>query len=338
MLPPDGGDMTHEAVRDLRIALCDSGYQFIPEVTGGKFPPRPYSNWRELPPFDPSQRYQSPFGDLLNTALRLNGVAAIDGDIDDADDMAEVMDILCDQLGPSPCMRSRSNSPRRAMLYRCDDPQGFSDTWKGTWGAIEIFAGPLTKLTAFGWHVSKETGVWRRIEWHEVPGNVRRDELPLVTRAQLTRAMTAAQPVLGEKVGEWHRIPSTSHEIDPNIIAADLNEVVRAMLFIPNEGPVDWNAWNYWGMACYGATGGHDQGLRAWLQWCAKNPETRRRDCLARWLAYAASPPQRIGAPTIFATAYKHGYRKPPAQAAAETLKWAKRQQQKRRLANLKHL
>lgn len=327
--------MTWEAQRHTRCVLVNTGYQFIPE-NHLKFPPKPYSTWRERPPFDPNLRYTSPHGDLLNTALRLHGLAAIDLDVDDADDVAEIMELLSDHLRPSPCIRSRSNAARKALLYRCDDAEGFVDTWKGTYGAIEIFAGALCKLTAFGWHVSKDTGVWRRIEWHDVPGNVRQDELPLVTRAQLADAMNAAKVVLGDDPREWHRVPSANHEIDPTILATDLNEVCKAMSYIPNQGAVDWHEWNRWGMACYGATGGHDLGLHAWQQWSGKNRETRHKDCLARWLAYAISPPTRIGAPAIFATAVKYGYKKPPELAARDSLQWGKRQAQNRRAQNFK--
>ena len=71
-----------------------------------------------------------------------------------------VLDIMVGHFGERRCLRSRRNSPRRAALYRMDDPNDFYVSAKGSTGAVEVFAGPKTKLTAFGWHVHKVTQVW----------------------------------------------------------------------------------------------------------------------------------------------------------------------------------
>jgi hypothetical protein len=334
-LPPDGGDMTEEGVRPLRRALVAGALPFLPEITGGKHTVKPHSTWRErTEPFDPDVSYANAYGPLLNTAMILDGSCAADIDIDDPDDAEDAADILQQTLGASPCIRSRANSPRRALLYRCDDPQGFYHSLKGAHGAIEVFAGRRTKLTAFGWHVSKETGVWTRMQWHNVPGNVPRDELPLITHDQVQAALNAVRDVLGDAVSHYHHIPGqhSTHKAS----TADPSEVFDAASCVPNTGPCDWQTWNRWGMALYGATAGHDYGLAAFVEWTNKNPSSAHRDCFTRWQDYGSSPPSSIGAGTVFREAIANGYRKPSAKAAADTLAWREQEKQKRRAANHK--
>jgi hypothetical protein len=331
ILTPDGGEMTQDAVRTLRRVLVASGFRFLPEITGGKHTVKPHSTWRDrTEPLDPEISYANAYGPLLNTALILDGTCAWDLDIDDPDDAADASDILQQMLGTARCTRSRANSSRRALLYRCDDPAGFYEHLKGEHGAIEVFAGKRTKLTAFGWHVSKETGVWSRMQWHEVPGNVTRDELPNITHDQVRAALSAVRDVLGDEVSHYHHVPGQHREQKASTAAPA--EVYDAASHIPNTGLCDWHTWNRMGMAFYGATGGHDYGLAAFVEWSAKNPYSAHRDCFARWEAYRSSPPTMIGAGTVFKAAIASGYRR----SAADTLVWREQDKQRRRAANFK--
>jgi hypothetical protein len=330
-LSPDGGDMDKDAVRDLRRALVVARFAFLPEISGRKFTSKPWSDWRDrTAPFDPEISYANTYGPLLNTALILDGCCAWDLDIDDPDDAADASDILQQMLGTARCTRSRANSPRRALLYRCDDPAGFYEHLKGEHGAVEVFAGKRTKLTAFGWHVSKETGVWSRVQWHEVPGNVTRDELPAITHDQVLAALGAVRDVLGDEVSHYHHVPGQHREQKAS--TADPAEVYDAASCVPNTGLCDWSTWNRWGMALFGATGGHDYGLAAFVEWSAKNSYSAHRDCFARWEAYRSSPPTVLGAPTVFKTAIANGYRR----SVADTLVWREKEKQRRRAANFK--
>jgi hypothetical protein len=151
MIPPDGGALDDPGVRALRRALVVAGFWFLPEVTGRKSVPKPYSDWRtRTDPFDPDQPYANAYGLLFNTALVTVRLVTLGFDLDWPPDVQAALDLLTKTCGPPRCVRSRPNSPRRAVIYRCDDPEGLYACAKGSDGGIELFSGPYCKLTAAG--------------------------------------------------------------------------------------------------------------------------------------------------------------------------------------------
>ncbi len=331
-LPPDGGKMNAEEVRALRCALVSSGFAILPEITGLKFPPKPHSQWRQrTTPFDPAIDYANQYGLLLNTALILDGLVAIDLDIDSDEDVTLAMDIMHEHLGYPVCVRTRANSPRRAALYRTDDPTGLSAALTGSDGAIEVFSGRLTKLSAFGWHTHKQTRQQVRMTWDQTPGNVSAADLTIVTLDQITHYLDAVAEVLGEdSVCRRHVPGSAPPSAAEDLRASDLAELYRAASVVPNDGPCDWHRWNKWAMALYGASGGDDVGLLAFAEWTLKNPQSQHRDWLGRWHAIAQCPPTRIGAGSVFQAAYKAGYRR----SAVDKRKYEQQKAEEKRLAN----
>ena len=85
---------------------------------------------------------------------RLRGKEAFgfDFDVDDADDMAVVWSEMVTMLGPPRCVRYRTNSPRRAALYRASDSDGVYRHLHGDDGGIEVMTGAQCKLSSFGIH------------------------------------------------------------------------------------------------------------------------------------------------------------------------------------------
>jgi Bifunctional DNA primase/polymerase, N-terminal/Primase C terminal 2 (PriCT-2)/Family of unknown function (DUF5906) len=84
----------------------------------------------------------------------------------------------------------------------------------------------------------------------------------------------------------------------------DIAQLAAAVDVIPNDIP-GWEDWNRVMMAIWAATGGSEEGFKIADHWCAKwegydATETRRR-----WEAISKSPPDRIGAGTIFYLADK---------------------------------
>ena len=148
-------------------------------------------------------------------------------------------------------MRTRANSPRCATLYRCDDPAGLSATHKGSDGAIELFAGPRLKITAFGQHRDKVTGLRTRLTWHEVPGNMTRQELPAITLAQALEFLTACGDIVGDDPIMRQHVPGQHGEPNRSALASDIDELVIAAGFIPIAQGSDWNSWNRIGLALY---------------------------------------------------------------------------------------
>ena len=82
--------------------------------------------------------------------------------------------------------------------------------------------------------------------------------------------------------------------------AADPKLVAAALAVIPNGADVGWGDWNRVGMATFSATGGTADGFRAFDAWSAKWPHYDAAYTRNRWETYRRSPPNRIGAGTVF--------------------------------------
>jgi hypothetical protein len=82
--------------------------------------------------------------------------------------------------------------------------------------------------------------------------------------------------------------------------AADPKVVAAAFAVIPNGAGVGWGDWNRVGMATFSATGGSTDGFRAFDTWSAKWPHYDAAYTRRRWETYRRSPPNRIGAGTVF--------------------------------------
>jgi hypothetical protein len=87
--------------------------------------------------------------------------------------------------------------------------------------------------------------------------------------------------------------------------AADPKVVAAALAVIPNGADVGWGDWNRVGMATFRATGGSADGFRAFDAWSAKWPAYDAGYTRNRWETYRRSPPNRIGAGTVFHLADK---------------------------------
>jgi hypothetical protein len=95
-------------------------------------------------------------------------------------------------------------------------------------------------------------------------------------------------------------------ETTPNAEAeADPRRVAAALEVIPNND-LEWNDWVRIGMATWAATGGSEQGFEAFDQWSAKSEEKYNKDnTRKKWDEISRSPPNSIGAGTLFHEAWK---------------------------------
>jgi hypothetical protein len=87
--------------------------------------------------------------------------------------------------------------------------------------------------------------------------------------------------------------------------AADPKAVAAALAVIPNGADVGWGDWNRVGMATFSATAGSADGFRGFDAWSAKWPHYDAAYTRRRWETYRRSPPNRIGAGTVFHLADK---------------------------------
>lgn len=79
--------------------------------------------------------------------------------------------------------------------------------------------------------------------------------------------------------------------------AEDFSEVDDALAIIPNDD-VSWGEWNRVAMATFAATGGH--GLEAFDLWSQKSSKYDAAETQKKWQRLVSSPPNGIGAGTLF--------------------------------------
>ena len=91
--------------------------------------------------------------------------------------------------------------------------------------------------------------------------------------------------------------PSGSPGADP---AADAKLVAAALAVIPNPPSLGWLDWKRIGMATWRATGGSEAGFQAFDKWSQKWVDYDADDTRKAWRAITASPPNQIGAGTLF--------------------------------------
>ena len=68
---------------------------------------------------------------------------------------------------------------------------------------------------------------------------------------------------------------------------------------IPNPN-LDWGSWNKIGMAIYAETDGDDAGFEIFDTWSRKSSKYRASVTWKKWQSLHNSPPDRIGAGTLF--------------------------------------
>jgi len=85
----------------------------------------------------------------------------------------------------------------------------------------------------------------------------------------------------------------------PGELQAPIELVAAALAVIPNTDP-SWIFWNRIAMAIFGATAGDNAGFDLFDRWSQKWSGYSERDTAARWQALRRSPPDKIGAGTLF--------------------------------------
>jgi Bifunctional DNA primase/polymerase, N-terminal/Primase C terminal 2 (PriCT-2) len=91
--------------------------------------------------------------------------------------------------------------------------------------------------------------------------------------------------------------PSGSLGVDPE---ADPKLVAAALAVIPNPPSLGWLEWKRIGMAVWRATGGSEAGFQAFDEWSQKWVNYDADQTRKAWVAISDSPPNRIGAGTLF--------------------------------------
>ncbi len=294
--------LTVESVSAVRAQLWESGFRPVPIMNADAPGPSPGKRplgdgWREAALKDPPFCVINPaVAFALNTGLLADGLRPIDIDIDDPAIANRIRAIAVDRFGEAP-IRMRRNSPRCTILYRAaaGAPTKIAITGKdhvpGASLKIEVL-GAGQQFVAFGTHDSGAD-----LEWFpEAPGDITADSLPTITEDDVLAFLTAVAPLIGaEPPGRLN-----GHERKPGDAQADLLRVAAAVANIANTGPADWETWNNRGMAIWAATGGSEFGRHLWHEWSGRHSAYDATKTEERWLHYFDSPPNRVGAGTLF--------------------------------------
>jgi hypothetical protein len=113
-------------------------------------------------------------------------------------------------------------------------------------------------------------------------------------RLDLNEAMTRCDRQLSKPAG-----PKRRNADRQQLAVAHPFKVAAALAVIPNDD-VGWDEWNRIGMATWRATDGDERGFEAFDSWSAKSSKYNARATAQRWRHFDRSPPERIGAGTLF--------------------------------------
>jgi Primase C terminal 2 (PriCT-2)/Bifunctional DNA primase/polymerase, N-terminal/Protein of unknown function (DUF3987) len=289
------------AAAEKRDALWAKQYRPIPVYSfnhpdpakAGKAPLGP--NWEKRARLDPPEaiRLATAVAHALNTGILCDGLRAVDIDIDDEAVAQRLRELAQEILGDT-IIRRRSNSGRCLMPYRAAAGSPRHRQIVGTLGKIQVL-GHGQQFVAHGVHPTGAPLFWQPVP----PEDIALADLPEVTEDQVTAFLEAAAPLIGAgaQKGNGHDASGEHLAAEPE---ADIERITEAMQQIPNDGAADWESWNRTGMALWAATGGSEQGRLLWHQWSKRNASYDARATEARWQHYATSPPDQLGAGTLF--------------------------------------
>jgi len=183
--------------------------------------------------------------------------------------------------------------------------------------ATRYVGGDATNITIV--HPIRWPGSWHR---KAEPKLARITALNADCEIDLTEALTKLRVASPREKAQSQNQKQQNHK-DPfgfktNNYEADLLDIVAALTVIPNDN-LEWDKWNRIGMATWRASSS-GQAFAAFDAWSQKStkydPETTR----GRWEHYSGSPPDRIGAGTLFHLAKEAcpGWRKPSEQKSQD--------------------
>lgn len=318
-------DLDTDDVAALRRRIWEAGYKPVPVYnidhpvkSPGKQPMG--EGWTDAArQASPPCTVMPPHECALNTGILCDGLRAVDIDVDDDALADRLHNLAVAMLGMTPT-RSRANARRVLLVYRAAEGEpgkryvrGANHTQERSC-KIEVL-GHGQQFVAFGLHPSGVT-----LEWTPSPLDlIPRAELPTITETTLDAFLSAAGAMIGakpdvaaERTAQPIEAAHTSSRLGP---AADPLDIAAALAVIPNTTR-DWDQWSRIGLATWAASGGSPEGFSAWSAWsarCAADGVHDHEMCRRAWRGFAMTPPDDIGAGTLFhlARAGRDDWKKP---------------------------
>jgi hypothetical protein len=314
---------------ETRLILREAGYQPIP--CRGKNPGMMEKwAWQLLKNTSREQveGWERNFPDAKNTGLLTCLTPTFDIDIKHPGAATAIEEMVRERFEERGYVLVRFGlRPKRAIPFRTDAPfkkivrnyiaPGDPEDDPKKWHKLEFLADGQ-QFIAFGIHPdTREPYEWFGGE----PGQIKHEDLPYITGDEALRLFDTAERVLIDNFG-FKLKPSISSNgggehkpgDDPQ---ADIEPLRKALDVIPNTG--DWDSWNNIGMAIWRATGGSGEGFELFNTWSRKSEKKHNaQNTSAKWTGYHKTPPNSIGAGTIFHLAKQ--YEAKPAETTTPIL------------------
>jgi hypothetical protein len=316
----DAGKSPRDSLTEQRLRLRRGGFAPIP--VGGKKPA--IQEWQKKT--DVADAEIEAWREHKGTGLLTRLMPALDIDIYNPEAAKAVEDLVRKHFqGRGKVLVRIGNAPKFAIPFRTSTPfkkitatlitpeddltadfRRRGDSFRPMDQKIELLCDGQ-QLVAFGIHPETRKS-YRWIDGE--PGEVRHDELPEITEGEALGLVDDVAQLLCDKFGYTRRQrtatgpENATHAPNNRLAADDITELAAAVDVIPNDIP-GWEDWNSIVMAIWAATGGSEKGFEIADRWCAKWEGYDANETRKRWKAISKSPPNRIGAGTIYHMADK---------------------------------
>jgi putative DNA primase/helicase len=179
---------------------------------------------------------------------------------------------------------------RKVHIVVNTSPGRWHAYWLVTGVALDRFSAKMKALIAL---YSSDTNVHDLSRVMRLPGFVHRKGKPHLVQIV---SVSDAPPYIGSAFLSQESEPHQPADGDGT---ADVNLVAAAVAVIPNPD-LAWGEWCSMVMAIYRATGGSDAGLEIAKAYSSKSAKNDDAGTEKKWRELHSSPPDRIGAGTLF--------------------------------------
>ena len=206
-MPPGRSESWESEVLPFRKTAINNNFRLVRVVTGQK---RPIGQWWQCGESDEELLQTSP--NAMNTGLILDGLRAIDIDVDDVSAVEELTKILAAYLPSGGLVRRRQNSPRMAVLYRAALGAPSKRVIEFEGGKVEVL-GKGQQLVVHGLHPSGSHLYW---DGCASPASVKLEDLAPVTESQISAFFLAVgnafSPQKDRNLTDWE--PCTRRDLN----------------------------------------------------------------------------------------------------------------------------
>lgn len=286
--------------------LADNGFHILPVVPNGKSPGQFHNGkWHGYPKWQrhcdqPTRTFNLNtwlgWGVPMSIGVACKNVVAVDIDILDADLSQKVGALAQDILGNTPAIRI-GKAPKRLLVYRSET--SFKTIKRHP---VEIL-GNGAQFVAYGVHPEGFQYHWPV----ESLADMDFSDLPVITREKVEDFLAAADKIIPDDLKRGtltKELPSENAQANEDL-EGTLEAIEDALNYIDNPD-LGYDDWKKIGLALYGALG--DDAEQLWHRFSDKSDKNDPLATAREWSGIRRSPPDRIGAGTIYHIAQQAGW------------------------------